>query len=166
MPSNTHSHSTIAICADINGYGVQYRTSFVHAHCVCTWLLTITCIIMHRHCLSQTTNMTHAPLIVVHFSFSNLSISKREPKFVSVRSRRPVEHAREMRLFLDPSDHWLPFNRVQMWEGNSLQLNPRDSVLSQFLSRELTFQYCMQALRIWRLEYMTPACSVALTCAE
>ena len=98
----------------VSGNGVQYRTSFVHAHCVCTWLLTITCIIMHRHCLSQTTNMTHAPLIVVHFSFSNLSITKREPNFVGVRSRRPVEHAGEMRLFLDPSDHWLPFNRYLM----------------------------------------------------
>ena len=53
----------------VSGYGVQYRTSFVHAHCVCTWLLTKT---MHRYCLSQTTDMTH--IIVVHFSFGDLSI--------------------------------------------------------------------------------------------
>jgi len=94
---------------------------------------------------------------------SILASAKCEPNFVGVTSRRPVEHVGEMRLFLDTSNQWLPFNRVQTGEGSFFQLNPRDSVLSQFLSHELTFQYCMQALRIWRLEYMTPGCSVALT---
>jgi len=49
---NTHSHRSYSLtkhnrnlCTyQVSGYGLQYRTSLVHAfitHCVCTWLLTI-----------------------------------------------------------------------------------------------------------------------------
>ena len=138
----------IAICTDIKYPGMVCSTElhlFMHSlHCVCTWLLTITSIIMHRHCLSQTTDMTHMHTsLLSNFSFGDLSIVKHEP-IDGVRSRRPVEHVRKMRLFLDPSDHWLPFNRVQTGEGalSSWTVSNWDSVLSKVLSHELIFQYC------------------------
>ena len=148
----------------VSGYGVQYRTSFVHAHCVCTWLLTITCIIMHRHCLSQTTNMTHMHPSLLSILASVISPSPNVNQILSVEACGACE--RDEIVYRSFWPLVTIFNRVQTGEGSSLLLNPWDSVLSQFLSHELTLQYCMQALRIWRLEYMTPGYSVAFTWAE
>ena len=105
MPSNTHSHSSYSstkhdsnLCRyQVSGYGVQYKTLFVHAfiaHCVCTQLLTITSTTMHRYCLSQTTDMTH-----MHTSLlSNLA---------SVTS--PLSNSNHLSV-LDPGGLW------SMWE--------------------------------------------------
>jgi len=45
---------------------------------------------IYRHCLSQTTDMTHTRLVVVHFSFHNLAIIKLGTIFAwkLIRSRR------------------------------------------------------------------------------
>ena len=140
---------------------MQYRT--VHAfiaHCVCTQLLTISSMIMHRHCFSKNWYDTHATSMSSVLASVTSPFVKREP-FVGIRSRRPVEDMGEMRLLPDPSDHWSLFNRVQTL---TYQYS-KPIVLSQVLSCELTFP-CMHALRIWTLENKTTGCSVALTWAQ
>ena len=67
-------------------------------HWVCTQLLTI-CLDIVSH--KQLTWPTYTPHCCIHFSFCDLSIIILEP-FMGVRSRRPVEHVGEMRLFPDP----------------------------------------------------------------
>ena len=100
MPSNTHGHSSYSVTKhDSNLHRYQVCSTelhlFMHSlHCVCTWLLTITSIIMHRHCLSQTTDMTH-----MHTSLlSNLAL---------VTS--PLSNMNQLTV-LDPGGLW------SMWE--------------------------------------------------
>jgi len=100
--SNAYSKYMSMVC-------VQYRT--VHAyisHCVCTWLLTISSMIMHTHCFSQTTDMTHMHTSMLSVLASVTSpFVKREP-FVGIRGGLWSMWER-----WDPSDHWSLFNRVQ-----------------------------------------------------
>ena len=60
-----------------------------------------------------------------------------------------MEHVGDMRFFLD-ADHWSPFNRVQAGELSQVEQ-----------SRQVSF-----SPRIWRMEYKTTGCSVALTPAQ
>ena len=149
----------------VSGYGVQYRTSFVHAHCVCTWLLTITCIIMHRHCLSQTTNMTHMHPSLLSILASVISPSPNVNQILSVEACGACE--RDEIVY---RSFWLlvTFQQGSNGRGELSPVEPSRQCSLPIFKPWVNILVSMQALRIWRLEYiiMTPGCSVALTWAE